>query len=236
MKILVLADQSQRIRSQINFIKELIKHENEWKIELLVACQSIKDDFLPIESYENVKILYLISPSERLINTKSISKKKKLYNILRTNSLGQIVLFCFQFINMIKSIKVSKKYIFEFKPDILLINGDRRGVSLEQAFLKIATENGIKSISPYTSVISSGLQIRLKNIDEFSINTIFDKIVFKFFKNLIKEVKDKKIVFYDAPSSLVLKLFGVLSKNPWLIGNGLLDYVCIDNLMIFKGY
>jgi hypothetical protein len=236
MKVLILADQSQRIRSQINLLKELCKKRRNIVITLIVDCINEDKVFQSIQNLKNVNIIYII-PSKKLNkDDKGLKKKGILHKFIKYTSVGQFFYFFIQFVKMFRYVKKADTIITHEKPDVIILNGDRRSVSLEQAFLKKSIQKSIRTIIPYTCVMSNGISIRLLDINSFRIKTLFDKFVFNFFRHITKKVENEEIIFYDASSTLVLSLFGTLSKNPWLIGNGLSDIVCIDNNFSFNKY
>lgn len=236
MKILILADQRQRLRSQINLIEQLIKYDPKVQVNIIVACESIESDFTKILNYNNIKIIYLIKQRINLSEKNFESKKSKISLLIKNTTMGQISYSFVLAIKMFRYLKVADKYMTTIKPDILLVNSDRMGVSLEQAFLKMSKKYAIRSIAPYTSVISNGISLRFASFNSYSIKTVLDKILFKILKNQTKNIDGKIIKFYDSSTTIALKLFGLLSLNPWMIGNGLIDYVCLDNLFSLNKY
>lgn len=236
MKILILADQRQRLRSQINLIKQLIKYDLKLKVTIIVACENIESDFTKILNHNNIEVIYLIKQKLNLSEKNFESKKNKFNLLIKHTTIGQIFYSFILSIKMFKYLKIAEKYILMIKADVLLVNGDRMGVSLEQAFLKMSKKYGIRSIVPYASVISSGISLRMASLDLYLVKTLLDKILFKNMKNQTKNIDGKVIKFYDTSTTLVLKVFSLLSLNPWMIGNGLSDYVCIDNLFSFNKY
>lgn len=236
MKILVIADQRQRLRSQINLVNQLIQHDPTIKVNIIVACENIESDFIQIIDYKNIKIIYIIKQKSNLYSEKTENIKSKFNLLIKHTTIGQIFYTFILLIKMFHYLKIAEKFILIIKPDILLVNSDRMGVSIEQAFLKISKKYGIKSIVPYSSVISNGISLRFSLLRFYSVQTLLDKIVFRLLKNQTKNVDGQIIKFYDTSTTLVLKLFGVLSLNPWMIGNGLVDYVCIDNLFSLNKY
>jgi len=236
LKILILADQRQRLKSQINLVEQLIKYDFKLEVTFIVACENIESDFKKILNYNNIKIIYIIRQKNNLSNKSSVSKKSKINLLIKHTTIGQISYSFVLAIKMFSYLRIAEKYITIIKPDILLVNSDRRGVSLEQAFLKMSKKYVIRSIIPYTSVISNGISLRLASFNCYSIQTMLDKILFKILKNQTKNINGNIIKFYDSSTTIILKLFGLLSLNPWMIGNGLVDYVCVDNLFSFNKY
>ncbi len=235
MKILIVADQPQRFLSQVNFALALSKKHNIY-ITFIIACQIKEVNIMKLHSSKSIELV-------RLFDNK-ISKKPKQKNDILTflkkyvinNSLGQIGYFLYLFIKIYKIYITANAQIKSIQPDVVIVNGDRSAVSYEQAFLKCSKKHNIITIAPYTAMISDGIPLRMNHRDIYSIITLFDKIVFKFFDYTIKIVEGNVITFYNSPTTLTLKLFGTLSKNPWLIGNGLVDIICIDNQGAFNVY
>lgn len=236
MTIFILADQSQRLRSQINLLQQLLNEKDNFQFVLFVSCENIEKDFKEVRDFKNLEIIYF-KRSTIDYSKKDVKKEKNIfYNLIKHTTIGEISYVLIQYIKMKKYLKIAENYISKYNPDTLFVNGDRGSISLEQAFLKVANNNKIKSIVPYSSVISNGISLRMSNINSYLNRTLFDKLIFSIFPYTTKIVGNKQIVFYDAPSTLVLNIFELLSKNPWMIGNGLVDYVCIDNRLSFNKY
>ena len=89
MKVLILADQSQRIRSQINLLKELCKKRRNIVITLIVDCINEDKVFQSIQNLKNVNIIYII-PSKKLNkDDKGLKKKGILHKFIKYTSVGQ---------------------------------------------------------------------------------------------------------------------------------------------------
>jgi hypothetical protein len=238
MKILILADQNQRLRSQVNFAFELSRNKDV-DIMFLVACPASTEDLSLIEDIPSVKVKYLVSPIQKasVKNSQAIdTKKSRIRKLVRGFSLIQIAYLLILIRKLFKVKALAKGILTEYSPSVLVVNGDRGGVSFEQVFLKEASIRNIKKVVPYSSVISDGLSLREKNIEDFTVRTLFDRLVFHFTNNLTKEVCGRRIFFYDSSTALVLKLYGSISKNPWMIGNGLADVVCLDSSFAMNKY
>jgi hypothetical protein len=232
----MLADQRQRLQSQLNLAEQLIKYDSKLEVTIMVACDTIESDFTKVLNCNSIEIIYIVKQKNNLSNKNIVGKKSKISVFIKNTSIGQVSYVFVLAIKMISYLKIADKYIKIIKPDILFVNGDRMGVSLEQAFLKKSKKYSIKSIVPYTSVISNGISLRLASLNLYSVQTTLDKILFKILKTQTKNIDGKTIKFYDSSTTIVLKLFGLLSLNPWMIGNGLVDYVCVDNLFSFNKY
>lgn len=229
-RILFLADQSQRIRSQLNLIKQLLEKQDTLDITLFITCEV--DEKL-LTNLGKVKVINLHKKSTL---SKTVKQNNFLYKFIKDSSIGQITHTIILLQKMRKYYLLAKKYVDDISPDILFLNGDRAAVSFEQAFLKIAAKKNIKTIVPYTSVISDGVSLRELHYSKYSKKTILDQIVFYFYKGITKTLDDKTLLFYDAPTTVVLSIYKVLSKNPWMIGNGLVNIVCLDTKMSYEKY
>jgi len=190
MKVLFLADQPQRIKSQINLAIRLSK--KNIKITFVIACNIDKSELEKLIS-EKIKVIHLFNKNVNNLR-KDKKKNRALKSIFTKTSIGQIGYVCFLSVRMFKLLRIAKQILEKEMPDVIFTNGDRNGVSLEQAFLKTSKSLNIKSIVPYMAIISNGISIRLNNPD-FYINTIFDKLIFNFFKCVRRKVDNKTIVF-----------------------------------------
>lgn len=229
-KILFLADQPQRLQQQTSFIHQLLKIKYPLKITLLIACEV--DERL-LANLSEIKVINLFKKNTF---SKKVKQNTFLYKFIKDSLIGQIIHTIVLLKKMRKYLLVAKRYIDDISPDIIFLNGDRAAVSFEQAFLKIAFQKNIKTIVPYTSVISDGVSLRELHYCKHIKKTILDQVVFYFYKNITKTVKDRTLLFYDAPTTIILSMYGTLSKNPWMIGNGLVDIVCLDTKMSYEKY
>lgn len=229
-RILFLADRSQRVRSQLNLIKQLLEKEHTLDITLFITCEV---DTKLLTNLGKVKVISLYNKSTR---SKKVKDNNFFYKLIKNSSIGQIIHIIVLLKTIRKYLSIAQNYIDDISPDILFVNGDRAAVSFEQAFLKIAAKKNIKIIAPYTSVISDGVSLRELHYSKYSKKTILDQIIFYFYKRITKTIDDKILLFYNAPTTIVLSVYGMLSKNPWMIGNGLVDIVCLDTKMSYQKY
>ena len=226
-RILIISDQPQRLFSQITFAIALTKYG--YNIAFVFAEEY--DMNYQIKLKENkIHVFHFKDKKETKNHVESEYRNNYIKRKVKKNSVIQVVLLFLYLLKFNRFLQYAKGIIDEYKPHVIILNGDRSGVSLEQAFLKQAKRRGIKTLMPYNSVISNGITFRLNNsYEEFKIVSLFDKLIFWKFPFLKKSTDDNEIVFYDSVTALTLKLVGTLSSNPWFVGNGLLDKVCINN-------
>lgn len=113
----------------------------------------------------------------------------------------------------------------EFKPRAVLTNGDRH-LGLEPAVLAAAKEFGTEVIIPniaYFADAESCYQLRAVN-PSFQIDPLKKLLLFPLLGQAYKNC-----FFYLPSHMLALKKLGTLSNNPWFMGHGSSDKVCVSN-------
>lgn len=158
-------------------------------------------------------------------NKKSLIRGKEKNSLVL--SMAAITVFLILYARYRKILPIVKK----ISPSVLIVNGDRGAVSDEQVMLKIAKKLCIPSFMPYYSYISDGIAIRKGN-RRFYLNrndALVKRWIYRKHAKQAKLVEDGTMYFYLPEVMMGLGMFGSLSENPWMIGNGLLDVMCIDN-------
>jgi hypothetical protein len=119
--------------------------------------------------------------------------------------------------------------IEKLNPTVVFSFGDRH-IDIEAPMLSAAKKMKIPVVLPYVSYSDKSALIAIRKIQKefsiFSFPSIYKFIISLKFKSQISEN-----YFYQSPSVLIaLNRINALSKNPWAIGNGNSDIVCVDNL------
>ena len=240
IKVLVIGDQYQRIRDQIFLCRGLLKMDKKFRF-LFVTDKSNIAFLLRDES--NLSYIFIgkykkasKEAKEKKINSHKI--RSKIFNKLPF--IYEFLLFFIMLFELYSRYYKVKKAIHEFKPKIILSNGDRHN-GLEQVVLKVAKDNNIKVIVPHLVYSTDESCVRLRQNKVFLDKTItpsklLSKFIMKVMPNQVFNYENNKYLFYRPSITLAYKLFGSLSKNPWYIGNGLSDFVCVDNINSYIRY
>jgi hypothetical protein len=246
--ILILGTQPQRFLAQLEFANQIKNTTNKFKVFFFIS-EKVYLKYLDIVDNLNFNIinyqdLKTCSPKKKNIK---FSIKKKIKKILNDKHIKQIKEFFYFFKNLkfftksfenqeilfldnLKKMyeKISKQ-VLKNKIDILLINGDRN-LGYEPIFIKISKEFNIPSIIVYLVDYADEERI-LKNeikTKKLKPNLFISKYIIKSQKNLnYKILKDR--YYYTHPAANALKKFGVLTSNPFVMGCGYSDIICLNN-------
>lgn len=131
----------------------------------------------------------------------------------------------------VKYIKFKKKISSNNNIEAIFVYSDRPEIDYTAVALKWAKKNKVKVIVPYTSKISDCITIR-ENKLAYKIyeDCVLDKILFRLRPDLINGT----LKFYQTEKAIALYLFGVLPFNPWVLGGGISDIVCLDSMKTYK--
>jgi hypothetical protein len=247
--ILIDATQSQRFLDQLNFARNIARTTDELKIHFFIGekVYSLYGNVVDKLEFKVVNELKKQADCEHQ-NSIKIAIKEKIKNITTAeqrqwlrkyiNSLKNTKLFT----NKLK--KQEKKFLEDleknyerilklvqnYKIDVLLINGDRH-LGLEPVFLKISKKLNIPSIIIY-QVFFADKELILRDISSMNkkINDFFfvSKYIVSSQKTLQYKV-EKEIYYYPHPIANALDKFGVLTKNPYVMGSGCSDILCLNN-------
>ncbi len=157
--------------------------------------------------------------------TKIPSKKITIEN----NSIQTLIIFLKKILNFVRTNQILKKQLKHFIPDLIITLNDRSPdvySSITYLF------NNKKQLIPYYSYShkSGNHYYRSKLIDADNYNALINSNLIKKAINYFLPNQVYENLFYYKPSDLLFKLFlGQLPSNPWVIGNGPSDILCIDN-------
>lgn len=243
IKVLVVSNAIQRIKSQLFLCTELQKINNNY--EFLFCIDN--PDFIPyIKKYKNIKYILIGKINDNISSNfqknslfKNIKKGCKKIDFISNSSFNEfrkIFLILKQLEGMYKK---CKRVFLEYLPDVIITNGDRH-FGIEQVILKIGRESNIKNIIPYLVYSGSESCFLLRKGDslrEFSNNLpLIVRYIFKKYSNQFLNYNNKKYLFYSPSKTLALGKFGTLSKNPWQMGCGLADIICANDEYTYKRY
>ncbi|NQU99279.1 MAG: hypothetical protein HQ538_00950 [Parcubacteria group bacterium] len=243
IKVLVVGNAIQRIKSQLFFCSELQKINDKYDFLFFIDSP----DFIPyIKKYKNIKYILIGKTNDNTsLNFhknslfKNIKEGCKKVHFISNSSLNEFRKV-FLILKQLERMYVKCKRVFlEYLPDVIIANGDRH-FGIEQVILKLGRENNIKNIIPY--LVYSGSKScansrRGDSLSEFSNNLpLTARYIFKKYSNQFLNYNNKKYLFYPPYATLALSKFGTLSKNPWQMGCGLADVICVDNENTYERY
>lgn len=246
--ILVSATQPQRFLDQVNFVKNLTKETDEFVIYFFVSDEVY---FLYSDIVDRLEFKVINEPKNKSVhlsnNTFKQLIKEKIKNKLTTeqrkklrgfiSKLKNTKLFTSRlkkqekvFLeNLEKNYKAISKLIQDYKIDVFLINGDRH-LGLEPIFLKISKELNVPSIIVYLVDYADEERIFHNDVVTKKIkpNILTSHYTERSQNNLkYKVVRDS--YYYPHVIGNALDKFGVLTKNPYVMGSGSSDILCLNN-------
>jgi len=244
--VLIVASSPQRFLDQLHMANELSRK----------SCGNIKINFFLDEQvyrqYSHVIAnfnFHVINDLSRVADVKKNINKFKDFvkkflrpeniSILRivVNKINSSIFFTNALFRQEKEylLDLEKKYIIlsklvaDNKIDVLLLNGDRH-LGYEPIFLKIAKVNKIPSIVPYLVDFADKNRL-LASVSMIKINknTLFvSRYIIKSQENLTYKIEENSY-YYPHPIANALKKFGVLTSNPYVMGCGKVDILCLNN-------
>ena len=243
IKVLIVGNAIQRVKSQLFLCNELQKINNNY--DFLFCIDSL--DFIPyIKKYKNIKYILIGKTNDNASSNfqknslfKNIKEGCKKIHFISNSSLYEFIKI-FLYLKQLEGMyKKCKRIFLEYFPDVIIVNGDRH-FGIEQVILKLGRENNIKNIIPYLVYSDSESCTNLRrgySLREFSNNLpLIAKYIFKKYPSQVLDYNNKKYFFYTLSVILALDKFGTLSKNPWEMGCGLADLVCVDNENTYQRY
>jgi hypothetical protein len=244
--ILIVATSPQRFLGQLHLANEIYNKSNE----------NIKINFFFDKEVYTRYSVYIDNFTFNIINKlpKIVKRKSYRYNLKEVvkKSLGlKQISILRKYLNILKNTifftnrlcRQEKKYLLDLenkyiilsklvtdnKIDILLLNGDRH-LGYEPIFLKISQEYHIPSILPYLVDFADKDRIFTDDVVTKKIkNNIFiSEYIIKSQYNLNYRIEENSY-YYSHPIGNALNKFGVLTSNPYVMGCGKSDILCLNN-------
>ena len=215
------------------FARNILKITNEFKISFYV-----RNDVYMEYKNDLIKNNFVIINESDLVHKGKFSKFGKFWNNYLLSAKSKLLRFLkfFNFTNLFSyKLKQKEDIIYEdlvsnyqhlrellnnHLINIFLLEGDRNG-GIESVFLKLAKDLGCKVIIPYVSYFAEQEDL-LK----------YSKTTKKKFRSHIRENN----FYYPHPVANATDRFGVLSENPWFVGNGPSDILCLPNSYLKEHY
>lgn len=246
--ILIVATQPQRFLDQVNFAENIAHKTDDFSIYFFVSDEvyflysDVIDglDFKIINEPKkksvqssNTTLKQLIK--EKIKNKLASEQKKKLRGLISklkntklfTNRLRKQEKVFLE--NLERNYEKVSKLMQKYKIDVLLLNGDRH-LGLEPVFLKISKELSIPSIIVYLVDYADEERIFHNDVITKKIkpNIFTSQYIIDSQNNLkYKVVRDS--YYYPHTIGNTLDKFGVLTKNPYIMGSGCSDILCLNN-------
>lgn len=131
-------------------------------------------------------------------------------------------------------INLAERIVEKYNPAALFLYCDR-GFSLGMAMIKSCRSRNIKTILVPVALSSGGSDVvltRLGKIDhsaEGFFAPIMNLYAAKKYPGNVSNFYHKKVLFYPAALTMALARKGMLPENPWCLGGGYSDYVCVED-------
>ena len=128
----------------------------------------------------------------------------------------------------LKSQRAGVQQIFEsFCPNVVIALGDRHP-DFEAAVLVEARARACPIVLPYVTYSGRDILLEVRRDDPSYAANLSAAYVAKT-KEAYPSCVFQDVFYQPAPVLRALNKFGALSENPWCIGNGKSDVVCVDN-------
>lgn len=248
INVLVTAIHPQRFLDQVRFAKNLRRGTDRLNINFFIndKVYSVYGDVVDELEFEVVN-----KPKIELTQSAENDFKKYLENLIkkstsikfRKNIHNHIKALKSTFIFTLKLKKQEKKIledlqnkydeiykiVKEFKIQVLLVNGDRH-LGYEPVFLKISKELKIPSVIIF--LVSHALEEDMFYADvvtkKIKPNVLTSRYI-KHSQDFLKYKVVRESYYYPHPTGNALAKFGVLTPNPYVMGSGYSDVLCLNN-------
>ena len=251
INILINSTYAPRFLPHLNFARSIVKATKDISFYFYISNEVYAQYRIEVDNLEftivNKPTKYSLVKINKFNKFKNFLKKKiKNYFIVKQiqkcrkelfNKIKYTFLFTKKFKeqekkllnNLQKNYEELKKIIQQHKINILIISGDRHGGE-EAAFLKISKKFKIPSIIPYFVFHSFEDHIlKLKWYTKKIKPSIFTSSYIINSQNNLKYRMVNGKYYYDHPTANALHKFGVMSQNPWVMGSGFSDILCLNN-------
>ena len=244
--VLIVASSPQRFLDQLHLANEISRNScGNIKIiffldeHVYMRYSHVIDNF----NFQVINDLSRVMDVKRNINKFKVFVKKFLgpeyISILRivVNKIKSSIFFTNSLLRQEKEylLDLENKYtilsklVADNKIDVLLLNGDRH-LGYEPIFLKISKVNKIPSIIPYLVDFAdkNRLLVNVSIIKKIKNTLLVSKYIIKSQEYLTYKI-EKNSYYYPHPIANALKKFGVLTSNPYVMGCGKADILCLNN-------
>ena len=240
--VFVICNFPRRIPEQITLCKNVNEINSDIKFFFVLDSPSHIKNYNLLSDFTYVTFNDRIRYNRRL--SELLSRKifgKRLYKSLKNTTIFEIYNMFSMFIYYLLVFLRAQTIFNKFSPSVILANSDRSS-GIEPIFLKIARKKKVRIIIPfyvnYTN-LNGCVKTRLSRpLCTLSKNS---PIITKYFTKKYRypqviENDRKKILFFEPSKLFFHNKFGTLSDNPWYMGNGLSDILCISSRMACEEY
>jgi hypothetical protein len=220
-KLLVYPDNLMSANEFAHIIKEC-----SLEAVVIVASAKIKQTFIDLQ---NVEFLHLYNVSDKVVQKNKGGVKNVLRNVPKF------------FLTPVKAYSFYRRYLYLKKLigtsyDTAIIATDRSYADgFVMPFYFFCKRHGIRMVIPSTADFADKermLKARLEKESQFK-STWFEKL---FFRNYVENYGGVELIYYSIDIILTFKLFGVLSKNPWVMGGNNSALLCLNNKNLEQQY
>ena len=207
-----------------NFLRLL---QDECRV-VFFTTEEIKNE-IENSKIENKEVNFEIVSSKTIINLKK--PKKKI--IHKNNFWVHFMILPFKILKFKKKLNNLRIRFIKYRFFHFFIDSDRSGPSIESCMLILCKEKSVKTSNLFTSQINSGKKMKVLNQNK--VKGILEKLFYLIHKKYVFYHEGQSYYFYNISDLLCLKFFGVLTKNPFYLGNNnLLSYLILDNKSTYE--
>lgn len=132
-------------------------------------------------------------------------------------------------------VDLAEQLIAAFVPTVVLAYGDRH-IDFELPVLTSACRHNIRIILPYSTYSGASGMVKIREI-QGGYSRWWPFSLYRFYAALRLNSQIRSGYFWQRPSILMaLDELRMLTSNPWCIGNGPADIVCVDNAGTLERY
>lgn len=242
IKILVLAKPPQRLQDQV-FLAKAMSRDNRFKFYFLMpSCSAQKYDDLLKD--QNLTVLPFSRTDQKITQILQDRRKGRLKSLANNLKIKEMIELCSPY-QLTQSRKILsclwkqydrvKEIFAEIQPDIVMVSGDRHK-DLEPPVLKACKDLQIPSIVPYFAFSGDQTAKKMREGKRIYQKDIFSSLFTRCVFNRFPEQVFENHLFYTPSLTVALEKFGALSKNPWTMGNGLANLICVDDQHTYNRY
>jgi hypothetical protein len=132
-------------------------------------------------------------------------------------------------------VALAEKLIKAFAPTVVFAYGDRH-IDFELSILTSARRHNIRVLLPYSSYSGVSGMVKIRQI-QGGYSKFWPFSFYRFYAALRLRSQIRDGQFWQRPSILMaLDQLKMLTSNPWCMGNGPADIVCVDNAGTLERY
>ncbi len=137
--------------------------------------------------------------------------------------------------NYIAQVSLAKQILNAYNPSVILCMGDRH-IDFELPVLTAARSAAVRIVIPYVSYSGAAGMVKIRAI-QGGYRRWLPLSLYRLIAGLLLRSQLREGFYCQKPTILMaLRGLGMLSSNPWCIGNGFSDIVCVDNAATVERY